>query len=161
MSLGWNAASDVVIATCVKQVAFYSLLNGKLTAKNGSGWGVAQPADTVLAQATCGTTVFTAHLSGEIIAWNGSTVSKRNPGHKGKVNCLFANEAGTTLISGGADGLVSTWKVDGVNITKIKDFDLKAKELLSMNACATSVCESKNGELLLVATRGGEIYEFN
>jgi WD40 repeat protein len=40
MSLGWNAASDVVITTCVKQVVFYSLMNGKLTAKNGSGWGV-------------------------------------------------------------------------------------------------------------------------
>lgn len=113
MSLGWNTASDVIIATCVKQVTFYSFLNNKLTAKNGSGWGVQQPADTVLSQATCGNTVFTGHLSGEIIAWNGSTVSKRNSCHKAKVNCLYANEAGTVLVSGGADGLVSTWKVEG------------------------------------------------
>lgn len=38
---------------------------------------------------------------------------------------MFANEAGTVLISGGADGIVTTWKVDGVALTKIKDYDLK------------------------------------
>lgn len=32
---------------------------------------------------------------------------------------------------------------------------------MSMNPGATSVCESKNLETLLVATRGGEIFEFN
>jgi hypothetical protein len=47
MSLGWNTASDCVIATCIKQVVFFTFANGTITAKNGSGWG-ATPADTVL-----------------------------------------------------------------------------------------------------------------
>ena len=32
---------------------------------------------------------------------------------------------------------------------------------MSMNPAVTSVCESKTGDTLLVATRGGEIFEFN
>jgi hypothetical protein len=39
-------------------------------------------------------------MSGEIISWNGSSVSKRNKVHTLKVNCLYANENGERLISG-------------------------------------------------------------
>lgn len=49
----------------------------------------------------------------------------------------------------------------GQAITLLKNFNLKIPELMSMNPGATSVCESKNCETLLVATRGGEIFEFN
>lgn len=160
MSLGWNATSDVVIATCVKQVVFFTFANGKLVHKNGTGWG-ATPADTVLCQATAGTNLFTGHLSGEIISWNGSSIAKRVKCHTKKVNCLYVNDAGNVLISGSHDGIVSTWSIAGTAITKIKDFDMKMPELMSMCPGATSVCESKTGDTLLVATRGGEIFEFH
>jgi WD40 repeat protein len=39
MSIGFNAASDQVVATCVKEVLFYSWNAGKITSKKGSGWG--------------------------------------------------------------------------------------------------------------------------
>jgi hypothetical protein len=38
---------------------------------------------------------------------------------------------------------------------------MKMPELMSMNPGATSVCASKTEDTLLVATRGGEIFEFN
>lgn len=115
----------------------------------------------MLTQAVCGNTLFTGHHTGEIISWTGSSISKRTKCHAAKVSSLYTNEAGTILISGGGDGVVSTWTVSGTNITKIKDFNIKAPELMSMNGAVTSVCESKAGDTLLVATRGGEIFEFN
>lgn len=108
MSLGWNATSDIVIATAVKQVVFFTFANGKLKNTKGSGWGK-QPADTVLTQAHCGNTMFTGHHSGEIISWTGSSISKRQKCHASKVSTLYANDAGTVLISGGGDGVVTTW----------------------------------------------------
>jgi hypothetical protein len=39
MSLGWNATSDVVIATAVKQVVFFTFTNGALKNQKGTGWG--------------------------------------------------------------------------------------------------------------------------
>lgn len=139
---------------------FFTFANGKISHKNGTGWNQ-QPADTVLCQATCGNNLFTGHLSGEIISWTISSISKRHKAHTKKVNCIYANEAGTVLISGSFDGIVSTWAVQGTTITKIKDYDMKMPELMSMCPGATSVCESKAGDTLLVATRGGEIFEFN
>jgi hypothetical protein len=47
MSLGWNATNDVVIATCVKAVVFFTFSHGKIVSKNGTGFGTT-PADTVL-----------------------------------------------------------------------------------------------------------------
>ncbi len=74
---------------------------------------------------------------------------------------MRANEAGTVLISGGADGVVTTWKVEGTTITRIKDYNLKSPELKSMRSEVTAVCVSSKGDTLAVATRGGEIFEFN
>jgi len=110
MSLGWNATSDVVIATAVKQVVFFTFADGKLRNQKGTGWGTT-PADTVLCQATCGNNLFTGHHTGEIISWNGSSIAKRQKSHTAKVASLFTNDAGTVLISGGGDGIVSTWSV--------------------------------------------------
>jgi hypothetical protein len=65
------------------------------------------------------------------------------------------------LISGSSDGVVSIWTVQGNLLTKVKDIDLKMPELMSMNPGATSVCQSAAGDLIVVATRGGEIFEFD
>lgn len=77
MSVGWNSTNDVVIATCVKSVVFFTFAAGKIAQKNGTGWGTTTCADTVLSQATCGNTTFTGHYSGEIISWVGTSISKR------------------------------------------------------------------------------------
>ena len=157
MSLGFNADSDQVVATCVKDVLFYSWKDAKLSIKKGSGWGTgAQSADTILSQAVVGNTVFTGNVAGEIISWNGQTIGKRTKAHDEKVNCLYAGT--NRLISGGGDGLVYTWIVNGGALTREKTFSIKGEEIHSAIPTAISVCE-KDGRLL-VGTRGGEIIEF-
>jgi WD40 repeat protein len=86
---------------------------------------------------------------------------KRTKCHQKKVSCLYGSAAGSTLISGSSDGCVITWIVEGTSLTKRKTFDLKNPSLLSMKPLATSVCDSKSGDSILVSTRGGEIFEFN
>jgi len=39
MSIGFNYNGDQIVATCVKDVLFYSWSNGKVTYKKGTGWG--------------------------------------------------------------------------------------------------------------------------
>ena len=72
------------------------------------------------------------------------------------MNCLYAGT--NRLISGGGDGLVYTWVVQGGALTREKTFSLKGEEINSAIPAAISVCE-KDGRLL-VGTRGGEIVEF-
>jgi WD40 repeat protein len=76
MSLGWSSTNDTVIATCVKELKFFSFSGGQITAKKATGFGT-KPCDTVLSQATVGNTLFTGHMSGEIISWNGTSLAKR------------------------------------------------------------------------------------
>lgn len=157
MSIGFNAASDQVVATCVKEVLFYSWNAGKITSKKGSGWGTgAQAADTVLSQAVVGNTLFTGNVAGEIISWNEHSIGKRNKAHLERVNCLYAGT--NSLISGGGDGMVYTWNVNGGAITLNKTFSLKSEEIHAALPAVISVCE-KEGRVL-VGTRGGEIVEF-
>ena len=156
MSLGFNAASDSVVATCVKDVLFYSWNGSNITIKKGSGWGTGvQAADTILSQAVVGNTVFTGNVAGEIISWNGQSIGKRTKAHLEKVNCLYATT--TSLISGGGDGFVYTWTVNGGALTRDKTFSLKGEEIHAALPAAISVCE-KDGRIL-VGTRGGEIVE--
>lgn len=39
LSLGFNLTGDQIIATCVKEVNFYTFEGGLLKAKKGTGWG--------------------------------------------------------------------------------------------------------------------------
>ena len=72
-----------MVATCVKDVLFYSWSNGKIAIKKGSGWGTGtQAADTILSQAVVGGTVFTGNVAGEIISWNGLSIGKRTKAHE-------------------------------------------------------------------------------
>jgi hypothetical protein len=71
MSLGFNDTGDAVVATCIKAVTFFLIKDGKLQAKNGTGWGNSG-ADTVMCQAVAGNTLFTGNFAGEIISWKGT-----------------------------------------------------------------------------------------
>lgn len=73
---------------------------------------------------------------------------------------MWPTKAGTGLITGGHDGVVAEWSVQGTAVTKLKTYDLKMPEIMSMNPMAMSVCEHSSGAIL-VGTRGGEILEFD
>lgn len=70
MSLGFNSTGDTLVATCVKEVNFFTWTGGVLKATKGTGWGTT-PADAVLCQTFVGPTLFTGTFSGELISWNG------------------------------------------------------------------------------------------
>ena len=131
MSLGFDTTGETLIATCVKEVNFFTWADGKIKCKKGTGWGTTA-CDTILSQAIVGNTLFVGNLGGEIISFAGNSVSKRKKGHAEKVNCLFATTNG--LISGGGDGNVCTWSVKGSDITLDKTFSLKNPQIDSAHA---------------------------
>ena len=161
LSLGFNPASNQIIATCVKEVVFMSFSGGVIKGKKGSGWGNTG-GETTPSQAFVGDTLFTGLYSGEIAAWSGTSLSKRNKAHGGRVNSLYSSASmPNKLLSGGHDGLVILWAVNGTGLTQEKQFSLKEASIRSMNPAATSCSMSPSGDKIAVGTRGGEIVEFN
>ena len=133
LSLAFNPSSDLVIATCVKEVVFMSFMDGVIKGKIGSGWGPTGP-ETTLSQAFVGDILFTGLFSGDIAAWSGTDLSRRNKAHKGRVNSLYSsNSLPNKLLSGGYDGLVILWAVNGTGLTSEKQFSLKEPSIRSMN----------------------------
>jgi microtubule-associated protein-like 6 len=114
LSLGFNATSDQVVATCVKEVSFYTFSGGVIKGSKGSGWGRGG-AETTTSQALVGNTLFTGLFSGEIAAWGGASISKRHKAHTQRVNALYSNpkDGADQLVSGGQDGKVIIWKATG------------------------------------------------
>jgi WD40 repeat protein len=156
LSLGFNTASNTIIATCVKEVSFFTFQNGKIKGSKGIGWGKTA-AESVLCQASVGQTTFTGGYGGDIISWSGKNLGKRTKAHAGRVNALFAQ--GNTLVSGGHDGKVNVYAVNGATLKLSQTLDLNDPSIQSSNAKATSVCIGPNNKIL-VGTRGGEIVEF-
>ena len=73
-----------------------------------------------------------------------------------RVNALWATSS-NQLISGGQDGLVKVWQVNGTNLTCIRTIDVKSAN--SVMPAVVSVCE-QDGKIL-VGTRGAEIIEYD
>lgn len=109
LSIGFNPTGDQVVATCVKEVNFFSFAGGVIKGQKGTGWGT-KGADSVLTQAFVGNVLFTGSYTGEIITWQGRNIGKRQKAHTGRVNCLWPTKS-NGLISGAHDGLVVVWAV--------------------------------------------------
>ena len=114
LSLGFNAAGTQVIATCVKEVSFFTFAGGKIQGQKGTGWG-RTAAESVLTQACVGDVVFTGGYGGDIISWNGRNLGKRTKAHEGRINCMYADTKTKppTLATGGHDGKVCVFTVNG------------------------------------------------
>lgn len=100
------------MATCVKEVCFFSFEGGLIKAKKGSGW----PANTmqsVLCQAFVGNTLYTGFFDGSIATWAGTAIKSTMKAHTDGCHALFARANNQGLISGGGDGLVTIWTVGG------------------------------------------------
>lgn len=108
----------------------------------GSGGGN----KTTITQAWIGNTMFTGGFKGEIIAWNGKSAGAQTKAHEGKCTALYASVSGAnTLISGGADGKIICWQVNGSNLSRVKELNLKAPGIQSMRPEVVSVCDNKFG----------------
>jgi WD40 repeat protein len=113
-SIGFNPGNSKVVATCTREVNFYSFERGILKCTQGSGWGKAPGA--VLCQAFADGTLFTGCHDGSIVRWDGETAGVVTPAHKeSPVYVLTARRAGSTpgLISGGKDGTIVVWSIAG------------------------------------------------
>ena len=101
--------------------------------------------------------VFTGGFGGDIITWNGRNLGKRTKAHEGRINCMYSK--GNVLASGGHDGKVCLFNVNGSALQLSKTLDLTSPAVNSAQPKATSVCIGPNNNVL-VGTRGGEIVEF-
>jgi len=71
LSLGFSPDNSTVVATCVKEVSFFTFQGGLIKGKKGTGWGT-KPAQTVMCQTYMDNTLVTGGFSGDLILWNGT-----------------------------------------------------------------------------------------
>ena len=154
LSININPAGNQIVATCVKELSFMTFANGVIKSKKGTGWGKKGP-ESVLCQTFVGDTLFTGSFTGDVIAWNGNSLGKRNKGHTARVNCLYSK--GNQVVSGSHDGKVIVWNANGTTLQPTNTIELTSQALNSMDPKATSVC--LGAQSVLIGTRGGEIIE--
>jgi hypothetical protein len=102
-----------LVATCVKEVNFFTFANGVITGKKGL-WGSAMnSAEAVLCQAFVDTSLFTGAFSGNIIIWSGNSIQKQVKAHTDGCHALATRTTGKGIISGGGDGMIIVWGLGG------------------------------------------------
>lgn len=126
MSLAFNPAGDQLVSAGIREVNFHSWANGNITTKKGTGWGVGaeQGAQTILSTAFVGTTLFTGSFTGEIHSWTGPSKGKATKAHTSKVSSLYCKAGTQLLYSGGADGKVISWQVQGAGLIQKQTWDI-------------------------------------
>lgn len=98
------------MATCVKEVDFFTFANGVITGQKGIGWGTT-PAESVLCQVFVDNTLITGAFSGNLIAWNGRNIAKQYKAHTEGCHALAPRKSAKGFISGGGDGLIIVWQM--------------------------------------------------
>ena len=150
-----------MVATCTREVNFYSFDQGVLKCSQGTGWS--KPPGAVLCQAFVEDTLYTGCHDGSIVQWAGESAGAVTLAHDGgPVYVLAARRAGANpgLISGGKDGTIVVWNLVGGKLSKDRTCDLRHPDVKSLNPQVKSVCEHPKAGQILVGTRGGEIVEF-
>lgn len=104
LSLGFNPAGTELVATCVKEVNFFTFAGGIIKGKKGTGWGAKVAQEGILCQAFVNNTLYTGAFSGGIIQWNGSSIGNVTKAHTDGCQALFSRTREVGLISGGGDG---------------------------------------------------------
>ena len=64
----------MIVATCVKEVDFFTFAGGVIKGKKGTGYGTAGP-ESVLCQAFVDNTLVTGMYSGFLVMWKGNSCS--------------------------------------------------------------------------------------
>lgn len=107
LSLGFNPAGNQLVATCVKEVNFYSFDNSLVKCKKGTGW--TNNMQSVLCQAFLGETLYTGLFDGNLVSWNGTAIKSTMKAHTDGVHALSTRPNQAGLISGGGDGIIIFW----------------------------------------------------
>lgn len=136
-SLGFNPDGTEIVATCTKEVNFYTFEKGILKGKRGSG---GKPG-VVPCQAFVEETLYTGGHDGSIVEWSGRTVAKTTKAHDGLVYAMAARTTKRGLVTGGKDGLVFVWAVDAGLLVRERRFDLRGADVKSMRPQVKSVTE--------------------
>ena len=87
LSLGFNPQANQIVATCVKEVCFFSFDAGVIKCKKGTGWK--NNAQAVLCQAFVGDTLFTGLFDGSIVQWAGAGIKSSTKAHTDGCHALY------------------------------------------------------------------------
>ena len=85
-SLGFSPDKSELIATCTREVNFYSLENGVIKGRKGTGW--TKDPGAVPCQAYVEGTLFTGTHDGLIVRWTGTSVSKEKKAHESAIYAM-------------------------------------------------------------------------
>eukprot|EP00948_MAST-09A_sp_MAST-9A-sp1_P002160 g2160.t1 len=137
----------------INHVMFWQLHGKRIDVKQGifGRKGKKQP---ILSAATVGKKIVTGTVSGHLYVWEGYEIVRSIYAHERSVNSLHACRIG--LVSGGKDGIVKTWDL---NLNVLKTFNISEAKPSPLNPCVRSVCQDPERGLILVGTKGSEIYE--
>ena len=136
----------------VRHFKEWSLNNGVLKSKRGK-FGKGQYSDMIVSCKFYKNNCITGTLKGEVLIWNGTTISKGIKGkHDGPVDAI--NVWNDYIFTGGRQGniVVLDSKFNVHNTWDISKFD---------SICPGINAFAYDGRRLIVGTRGSEVYEIN
>jgi microtubule-associated protein-like 6 len=100
--------------------------------------------------------VATGAYDGSIYLWGGRKVAEVVKAHTRSVNALFVSECGTKLVSGGNDGVIKMWSK---HLECLFEYNMADAAPAPYRSSIRSVCLNPAANMVLVGTRGSEIYE--
>ena len=117
------------MATCTKEVNFFTFAKGMIKSQRGQGWK--QPPGAVTCQAFIEDKLYTGQHDGSIVEWSGRVVGKKTNAHDGLVYAMSARTTKRGLVTGGKDGKVLVWKLENGLVCE-RQYDLRAAAIRSM-----------------------------
>lgn len=99
-------------------------------------------------------------IDGHLYVFENKTLQKAIKAHDGGVHALHVSYNRTMLVTGGKDGMVRIWNNSFDTVKEINtDYLLTNAGLVVVSTRVRSVCFSRDGNFLLVGTRGADIFE--
>lgn len=150
----FNLFQENEIVSCgVKHIKFWTLCGNSLQSRKGVFGKVGEIQTQLCLAFGPNQTTYSGTLSGDIYVWCGNNLQSVIPdAHEGPVYTLYTSEEG--YASGGKDGIIKLW--DG-NFKPITTINMTTIQNGYKGLCIRSVCWK--GEMVLVGTKDGEIFE--
>jgi WD40 repeat protein len=100
--------------------------------------------------------IVTGTFKGSLILWRGNRTTNHVEAHRGAVLAIHTRKKEIGVITGGKDGYILYWDANLKEKmrTFLGDLDITVSSLR-----VTAICESANGNMLAIGTRGAEIIE--
>jgi len=152
--------SETEFFTCgLKHIKFYTLNGQNVKATRGQLPQTLQAEAFLTGTYAFGSICVCGTQSGNLIPFSGGSALKAVMAHQGGVStvCAYKNN----LFSGGQDGKIIMWSWNN-GLTKVGEVFCNMANFTSFPSAVVSIDvhpESKEGTVLLVGTRGGQIFE--